>query len=188
MEITAGILRGMTLLSPESSAPVRPTSVRARQAFFDSLGDLSGLVFADLCAGSGAMGLEAASRGASEICFAEKDPKSLHVIHRNIAKAEKRIPDIQYSIIEGTLPDSCKRLVRTTEPDIIFADPPYAESAKLLTALCSDADFTGWARGGKLFWEFPPDGCSPLKPPPSPWKISQIRTFGAVRFLILEVF
>ena len=52
MEITAGKLKGMPLASPDVHAPVRPTSVRARQAFFDSLGDLSGKTFADLCAGS----------------------------------------------------------------------------------------------------------------------------------------
>ena len=72
MEIVAGTARGLILTSPGENDEVRPTSVRARRAFFDSLGDLKGNVFADIFAGSGAMGLEAASRGAEKVFFFEQ--------------------------------------------------------------------------------------------------------------------
>ena len=188
MEITAGKLKGMPLASPDVHAPVRPTSVRARQAFFDSLGDLSGKTFADLCAGSGAMGLEAISRGAANVIFAEKDQASLRTIRKNIQRAERVLGEISSFIAEGELPGSCGRLMRYPKPDILFADPPYADSADILPALTENEIFTNWAEGGKLYWEFPPESCAPLRPPKPPWKISQIRNFGAVRFLILEVF
>lgn len=188
MEITAGKLKGMPLASPDIHAPVRPTSVRARQALFDSLGDLSGKTFADLCAGSGAMGLEALSRGASNVIFAEKDQASLHTIRKNIKRAERTLGEFSYFIAEGELPSSCTRMMRYPKPDVLFADPPYADSADVLAAMTGDEIFTTWAEGGKLYWEFPPASCVPLRPPSPPWKIAQIRNFGAVRFLILEVF
>lgn len=188
MEITAGKLKGMPLASPDIHAPVRPTSVRARQALFDSLGDLSGKTFADLCAGSGAMGLEALSRGASNVIFAEKDQASLHTIRKNIKRAERTLGEFSYFIAEGELPSSCTRMMRYPKPDVLFADPPYADSADVLAAMTGNEIFTTWAEGGKLYWEFPPASCAPLRPPSPPWKIAQIRNFGAVRFLILEVF
>ena len=188
MEITAGKLKGMPLASPDIHAPVRPTSVRARQALFDSLGDLSGKTFADLCAGSGAMGLEALSRGASNVIFAEKDQASLHTIRKNIKRAERSLGEFSYFIAEGELPSSCTRMMRYPKPDVLFADPPYADSADVLAAMTGNEIFTTWAEGGKLYWEFPPASCAPLRPPSPPWKIAQIRNFGAVRFLILEVF
>lgn len=188
MEITAGKLKGMPLASPDIHAPVRPTSVRARQALFDSLGDLSGKTFADLCAGSGAMGLEALSRGASNVIFAEKDQASLHTIRKNIKRAERTLGEFSYFIAEGELPSSCTRMMRYPKPDVLFADPPYADSADVLAAMTGNEIFTAWAEGGKLYWEFPPASCAPLRPPSPPWKIAQIRNFGAVRFLILEVF
>ena len=188
MEITAGKLKGMPLASPDIHAPVRPTSVRARQALFDSLGDLSGKTFADLCAGSGAMGLEALSRGASNVIFAEKDQASLHTIRKNIKRAERTLGEFSYFIAEGELPSSCTRMMRYPKPDVLFADPPYADSADVLAAMTGNEIFTTWAEGGKLYWEFPPASCAPLRPPSPPWKIAQIRNFGAVRFLNLEVF
>lgn len=188
MEITAGKLKGMPLASPDIHAPVRPTSVRARQALFDSLGDLSGKTFADLCAGSGAMGLEALSRGASNVIFAEKDQASLHTIRKNIKRAERTLGEFTYFIAEGELPATCSKMMRYPKPDILFADPPYADSADILPALTENEIFTKWADQGKLYWEFPPASCAPLRPPSPPWKIAQIRNFGAVRFLILEVF
>ena len=71
MEITGGIAKGVTVKVP-SGVEVRPTSVRSRRALFDMLGDLSGKRFCDLFAGSGAVGIEAASRGAAHVLLVEK--------------------------------------------------------------------------------------------------------------------
>ena len=77
MEITAGTALGLKLGDLPDGHEVRPTSVRARRAFFDSIGSIAGKTFADLFAGSGCMGLEAASRGASTVIFAEENPDAL---------------------------------------------------------------------------------------------------------------
>ena len=68
MEIISGLARGVQLTVPPGET-VRPTAARARKALFDSLGDLAGTRVADLCAGAGGLGLEAASRGAAEAVF-----------------------------------------------------------------------------------------------------------------------
>jgi len=183
MEITAGILHGMALRAP-AGLDVRPTAVRARQALFDSLGDLSGKVFADLCAGSGAMGLEAASRGASSVVFAECAPASLAAIRSNCRKAAEAGLTAEMKIVEGPLPNSVTRLAAAPKPDIVFADPPYPVSSELLSAITGDARFAEWAAGAVLIWELPAERRG-LKPPGPAWRILSIRTLGPADFLFM---
>lgn len=183
MEITAGILRGMSLKAP-AGLDVRPTAVRARQALFDSLGDLTGKVFADLCAGSGAMGLEAASRGAASVLFAECAPGSIAAIRANCRKAVQAGLAADLEIVEGALPDSIARLAARPSPHIVFADPPYPISADLLSKVTGDARFAEWAGGAVLIWELPAERHG-LRPPGPAWKILSIRTLGPAEFLFL---
>ena len=183
MEITAGILRGMDLKAPPG-LHVRPTAVRARQALFDSLGDLSGKTFADFCAGSGAMGLEAASRGAKQVFFVECASESLRIIERNCRKLRDAGVEAELTVVHGRLPEAAERLRHETAPDLLFADPPYRDSVRLLDELTKNEAFTQWASGGRLFWELP-EGGTALRPPAPPWKIESIRSSGAVRFMIL---
>ena len=86
MEITAGTALGLKLGELPEGHGVRPTSVRARRAFFDSIGTIEGKTFADLFAGSGCMGLEAASRGAATVIFAEESPDALALIRHNLGR------------------------------------------------------------------------------------------------------
>ena len=183
MEITAGILHGMPLKAP-AGLDVRPTAVRARQALFDSLGDLSGKVFADLCAGSGAMGLEAASRGAASVLFAECAPASIAAIRFNCRRAGKAGLTADLEIVEGALPHSIAHLAARPRPHIVFADPPYRLSADLLSQVTGDARFAQWAGGAVLIWELPAETRG-LRPPGSAWKILAIRTLGPADFLFL---
>jgi len=185
MEIVAGTARGLTLYSPAENDAVRPTSVRARRAFFDSLGDLSGLVFADIFAGSGAMGLEAASRGASSVYFFEAELNVLKIIERNCAKVTRTGVPATFKLIRGAVPPFRTDLARLRSPDIIFADPPYAESMQFLKAVTSDPRFRVWAERSAFFWELPERDCS-LEIPAAPWKIVTIRNYGAARFLELK--
>ena len=91
MRIVSGRLKGMRLSSP-SGGVVRPTTGNIREAVFNILGqDLSGVDFIDLCSGTGAMGLEAASRGASDILFVERDRKVAQILRDNIKVASERI-------------------------------------------------------------------------------------------------
>lgn len=186
MEIVAGTARGLTLSSPGEHDAVRPTSVRARRAFFDSLGDdISGAVFADIFAGSGAMGLEAASRGASAVYFFESELNVLKIIERNCGKAAHAGVQTAFRLIRGAVPPFRTDLSRLKAPGIVFADPPYAESMQFLKAVTADPRFRVWAGNALFFWELPERDCS-LEVPAEPWKIVTIRNFGAARFLELK--
>ena len=89
MKIIAGCARNAELLSPPDIG-VRPTAVRSRKALFDSIGArLNGAAVLDLFSGSGALGLEAASRGAAEILMVELNPKHIPVIEENIRIVQK---------------------------------------------------------------------------------------------------
>ena len=185
MEILGGPAKGMSLKVPDGRE-VRPTSVRSRRALFDMLGDLSGKRFCDLFAGSGAVGIEAASRGAAQVLLVEKAPAALAAVRDNLKRAQKYCPDTLFQVVPGTLPDCLRKLTKTAfPPDLIFADPPYAESAALLDALLNRPDFTEWAAGALLLWELP-DSRSPLKVFPADWHLKAIRELGASRFLLVE--
>lgn len=132
--IVSGRWRGRVIAAP-SGQTTRPTSDRVREAVFSSFGsefgDLTGLRFLDLFAGSGAMGLEALSRGASSADFVESDPKAAKTIETNIRTLEAgrsarlhRIPAERF-------------LSRARESgeqwDIIWLDPPYDLSTVAVT-------------------------------------------------------
>jgi 16S rRNA (guanine966-N2)-methyltransferase len=120
MRIVAGKWRGRPIEAPSGQA-TRPTADRVREALFSMLvsrvGSFEDLRVADLFAGSGALGLEALSRGAASATFVENDPKASMVIHRN---AEKLGASIQ------VLAGSALALPRAGPFDLIFADPPYS--------------------------------------------------------------
>ncbi len=185
MEIVAGAARGKILISPGDQDEVRPTSVRARRAFFDSLGDISGLVFADVFAGSGAMGLEAASRGASQVLFFEQSPQVAKMIEKNCNLVTRSGVTAKMQIVRGGVPPFRTGLAHLPKPDIVFADPPYAASMEFFKAVTADACFRKWAESATLFWELPDRDYS-LEIPAAPWKILSIKNFGPGRFLVLK--
>jgi 16S rRNA (guanine966-N2)-methyltransferase len=126
VRIIAGARRSRRLCVPPGST-VRPTSEMVREAIFDSLGLLVDLVVLDLFAGTGAMGLEALSRGAAHCVFVEQDRKVAEVLRANIRdlgyEAESRVIVADY---HAALQD----VTRTGERfDLLFVDPPY----KMLT-------------------------------------------------------
>ena len=121
MRIIAGAWRGRPIEAP-SGIVTRPTSDRAREGLFSMLasriGSFEGLQVADLFAGTGALGLEALSRGAAYCTFVEKDRAALDALKRNIAKlgAGER-SDVRAQAVEhAPAPAPC---------DIVFMDPPY---------------------------------------------------------------
>ena len=102
---------------------MRPTSDRVKESIFNILSDLEGRSFLDLYAGSGNMGLEALSRGASRVVLIEKNRTGVETIRRNLTlmNAESSSEVIAASVEQGI-----RRLLRRKEDfDIIFADPPY---------------------------------------------------------------
>lgn len=185
MEIVAGIAHGLVLTSPGEHDEVRPTSVRARRAFFDSLGDLSGEVFADLFAGSGAMGLEAASRGARTVYFFEQSPQVIKMIEKNCSRVAKTGVTAEMNVIPGAIPPFRTDLGRLKKPDIVFADPPYPMSMEIFRHVTADPRFRIWADGATFYWELPDRDFS-LEIPAAPWKVLSMKTCGPSRFLVMK--
>ena len=120
--IVAGAFKGRRLGTPPGQG-TRPTSDRVREALFGALGELTGVRFADLYAGSGAVGLEAASRGAAHVLLVEADPRAGRVIRDNIALLKAGdVARFAPSRVESVLLGG----PGTGGPfDVIFADPPY---------------------------------------------------------------
>lgn len=139
MRIIAGKWRGRPLAAPPGEA-TRPTSERAREALFSMLasrlGDFDGLRVADLYAGTGALGLEALSRGAAHATFVENDRIAVAALKANIAKCDA---DFAASVL--ALP--VEAIGRTALPfDLLLLDPPYGEG-RALPALARLLDY-GW--------------------------------------------
>lgn len=126
MRIIAGNWRGRRLVAPEGDA-TRPTSDRTRETLFSMLvsrlGTLDDLKVADLFAGSGALGLEALSRGAAHCLFVDSDAAAIRAIRRNIATMHAQTQsDVRAS--------SALALGPAREPvDLLFLDPPYGTGA-----------------------------------------------------------
>ena len=155
MNIIAGNARGVELIVTDDMG-VRPTSARARKALFDSLGDLSGVHILDLFAGSGALALEAASRGAASIAMLEISPAHITAINENCRRvAAAGVTCImQVFNCDSTVPENALPRLKQI-PQLIFADPPYAESADFLAKLLNNEYFRKTLAGAKLFWELP---------------------------------
>jgi 16S rRNA (guanine966-N2)-methyltransferase len=125
MRITGGEAKGRTLRFPSGSKE-RPTSDFLREAIFNLLGSLEGNTFLDLFSGSGSVGLEAASRGAKEIYFIEKDKRLAGIIEKNVQNCHL---DKNFFVMAGDIENGLRDLFRKKiKFDIIFADPPYNRS------------------------------------------------------------
>ena len=124
MRIVTGRLKGMKLNSPNGGI-VRPTTGNIREAVFNILGqDLSGVDFIDLCSGTGAMGLEAVSRGATDVLFVERDRKVAQVLKDNVKVATQRISqdELKTRIYEENFETFLRRGYQAS---LIYFDPPY---------------------------------------------------------------
>ena len=157
--IIAGSHRGRRLEAP-TGATTRPTTDRAREALFSALTSwvgtadvppedaLAGLAFLDLYAGSGAIGLEAASRGADSVLLVESDARTAALAKRNVAAT---------GLPASVRTMSVETLARTAadQPyDVAFADPPYNVAADRLDTVVAELVANGWlASDGLLVLE-----------------------------------
>ena len=127
MRIVAGTLRGRQLKSPTWEG-LRPTSDRLRETLFNILGPaVRGARVLDGYAGTGAIGIEALSRGAAHVTFVEKDARAVKLIETNLALLGSGA-SMKPVIIRAGLADAVTRL-RAQVFDLIILDPPYADSA-----------------------------------------------------------
>ena len=167
MRVIGGTYRGRRLKAPVSPA-VRPTSDRVREAVFDilfSLGGVDGMQVADLFAGSGALGIEALSRGASTVTFVDRDPDALATVRANLAsvglaEAER---DGDATMVRADVDSWVGSTV--SRYDLVLCDPPY--------------DYDGWAG---LVRRLPGDLAileSGAEIPPSPgWGVLKTKRYG----------
>jgi 16S rRNA (guanine966-N2)-methyltransferase len=170
--IVAGAARGRPIVVPPKGT--RPTSDRAREALFNTLAsllDLDGARVLDLFAGSGAVGLEALSRGAAEVSFVESDRAAAAIVSRNIATVGPR-PEQRAQVLACSVETYLAQPRAGDGFDFVFADPPYALADDALASLLSRLADPHWlraeaivvversARGGALTW---PEALEALK-------------------------
>jgi 16S rRNA (guanine966-N2)-methyltransferase len=131
MRIIAGSHKGARIFAPKG-LDTRPTGDRAREAAFNLIGPVEGARVLDLFAGSGAMGLEALSRGATAVTFVERDRDAAAAIERNLDKLDLRSATV--------LRDDAARVLAADAAsgrryDLVLIDPPYRMLAGLLPGL-----------------------------------------------------
>jgi 16S rRNA (guanine966-N2)-methyltransferase len=172
--IVAGVAKGRRLAVPPKGT--RPTSERAREALFNSLRallDLHGARVLDLFAGSGAVGLEALSRGAGEVVLVESDARAAATLRANIDAVGLPGAQLRRRTAAAYLADERERAAF----DLVFLDPPYALPERALGELLATLATGGW---------FAPDGVVVLErsahgtPPPWPEGVASLmqRRYG----------
>lgn len=191
MRVIAGAAGGIPLVVPRTD--LRPTMDQVRGAIFSSLGDhVVGARVLDLFAGTGALGIEALSRGAREAVFVENDRRAVETIRRNLEKTR----------LDGSTVKVCGQevfafLARNgkMEPpfDLVFADPPYAKAAG---SADNDHDpSTRLLTGSALPLLLVPRGLLVLEKAPgralpdaalTRWSVGRQRRYGGTEVLFLE--
>lgn len=142
--------RGGRRLETPAGESTRPTTDRVREAMFSALAAwagtaaerpdeaLAGLAFLDLYAGSGAIGLEAASRGAAPVLLVESDARTASLARRNVAALALG------ATVRATPVETLVRTAAEQAYDVAFADPPYALASERLDAVVADLVAHGW--------------------------------------------
>jgi 16S rRNA (guanine966-N2)-methyltransferase len=174
VRIVAGTCRGARIFAPKG-VDTRPTSDRVREAAFNLIGPVDGAAVLDLYAGSGAMGLEALSRGAASAIFVESDRDACRTIGRNLEK-------LRLTGAEVTCRDVLRFLaVERRAFDLILVDPPYdvVESvavrlAAYLPSLLADSGLVALESSSRS---------EPLLPP---LELRTSRRYGASRVSLFE--
>ena len=183
MRVIAGRWRRLSLKAPPD-ASLRPSSDRLRETLFNILAHnpqypaLAGVRFADIFAGTGAVGIEALSRGAAHVTFVESDPRHIRILASNLA----RLSGLQDPQATRILRCDARRLPPATDPyDILYLDPPY--SAGLVPPTLAALANAGWVRPDSLVIA-ETDGRETLSCP-GEWTCSERRTCGraALHFL-----
>lgn len=180
MRIVGGNAKGRRLAAPAGHI-ARPTADRAREALFNILAhsphvDLVGAVVVDAFAGSGALGLEALSRGAAQAFFLENHPASLAAIRANVAELKETE---RARIIRA---DATKPPAATTACTLVLLDAPYNLdlSAPALSALSAQ----GWLAPGAL--AVVEVAAKEIFFPPQGFELLDERTYGAARLVFVK--
>jgi len=136
LRVIAGKFKGRKLLKPDSK-DIRPTRDIVKEALFNILGPgIAGMSFLDLYAGTGSVGIEACSRGASEVVFCELKEDAIGVLEKNLANLD--IADSCRVVKGDVMSVLSARYALNRSFDIVFMDPPYRDdlAKKTLNAIC----------------------------------------------------
>lgn len=175
----------MVLKTPKTG-DIRPTQDRVREAVFNIIrNEIAGCAFLDLFAGSGAVGLEALSRGAASATFVERDRRHLAVLRENVASAEARgVPASASAVVCA---DVYRYIASYSGPGftVAFADPPYAlgEERGFADTLHAVAE-RGVVRPGGLFIAEAPSSLDASAV--TGWDLVRDRTYGRTRLCIWQ--
>jgi len=180
MRITSGILRNRRFDVPKQE--VRPTMESVREAVFSSLGgSCAGLNVLDLFAGSGALGMEAWSRGAESVTFVEQHPLVFRNLQQNIAAFESD----ELGAVRCIKSDAIKWLERAGgQFDLILADPPYDLPDAMRLMLEGIARHSVLTDDGTLVYELRSSGAVEC---PGDWVVKRDKTYGKTRVLTLQL-
>ncbi len=179
--IIGGVAGGRRIAVP--SRGTRPTTDRVRESLFNILStrrDLTGLAVLDLYAGSGALGLEALSRGAASAVFVESDQRSAAVIARNIETLGLAGATLRRGKVAAVLAGG------TAAPfDLVLTDPPYGVDAAEVEAVLAALTLRGWVCGGSVAVVERAAPGAPLTWPAG-WSSWPARVYGDTRLELAE--
>ena len=126
MRIVGGKYRHRLIIYPDDMEHTRPTKDRIREAIFSALGDITNRAALDLYAGSGAMGLEALSRGSNKCAFVDVSPIAIKTIKSNLDNL--KISAEEYILIKDKDINALEKFKATNQKfDLVFLDPPYEQ-------------------------------------------------------------
>jgi 16S rRNA (guanine966-N2)-methyltransferase len=175
MRIIAGSRKGARIFAPKGDT--RPTGDRVREAAFNLIGPVEDMAVLDLFAGSGAMGLEALSRGAASAVFVESDREAQRAIERNLEKLDLKGARVVKGDVRRALASEAAAGRRY---DLVLVDPPYRMLDSLLPTLSTYVP-TLLAEDGLVVVE------SPVREHPElPLPERTSRKYGSVRLTLFE--
>jgi 16S rRNA (guanine966-N2)-methyltransferase len=174
IRIIGGSLRNSRLDVPELPG-LRPTPERVRETLFNWLAPvIDGARCLDLCAGTGALGIEALSRGAAGVQFVERDARAAQALRANLARLKADAGQV-------VVLDAGLFLQGTAQPyDLVFLDPPFA--LELWSALARQLEQGGWLTARGWVYVESPRGNAPALPPN--WQLHREGQAGEVRFAL----
>ena len=174
IRIIGGSLRNSRLNVPDLPG-LRPTAERVRETLFNWLAPvLDGARCLDLCAGTGALGIEALSRGAASVQFVERDTRAAQALRDNLGRLKTsagQVASVDAGVFLHSSPQS---------HDLVFLDPPFALG--LWTALAQQLETGGWLTAQAWIYVESPRDSVPTLPPN--WKLHREGRAGEVRFAL----
>ncbi|WP_158882042.1 16S rRNA (guanine(966)-N(2))-methyltransferase RsmD [Rhodanobacter sp. L36] len=174
IRVIGGSLRNSRIDVPDLPG-LRPTAERVRETLFNWLAPvIDGARCIDLCAGTGALGIEALSRGAASVRFVERDTKVAQALRANLERLKAGAGQV-------TAADALVFLAQSADPcDVVFLDPPFA--LDLWSALAERLESGGWLSARAWIYVESPRGVVPTLP--SGWNVHREGQAGEVRFAL----